>query len=87
MGVLDIVFSYLTPAQSHRYSSHNLCQALPSQGRIAVQFYRGGTLLVNQANSSRFLFTGRASTSLPSWIFAAKYPLTAIGLMKEFSVA
>ncbi|HEY1463026.1 MAG TPA: hypothetical protein VGF44_06380 [Terriglobales bacterium] len=85
--VLDIVFSYLTPAQYHRYISHNLCQALSSRGRIVVQFHRGGTLLVNQADSSRFLLTEGVSSSLQSWIFPAKHPLTVFGPMKEFSVA
>lgn len=93
----DIVFSYLTPPQHHRYSSLNLCQALSSLGRIVIEFHGGGTLLVNQANSSPVLTWELAPSTFPSRIFRKKCPVAAIGSIivgftiigstKEFSVA
>jgi hypothetical protein len=86
MAVLDIVFSYLTPAQYRRYSSHNLCQALTSLGRFVMEFCGGGTLPVNQASGSSFLIE-RTYTSVPSQTLFDEGLLISTCSIKEFSVA
>ena len=48
----DMVFYYLTPARFRRYSSSNLCPALPSLGRFRIQRTGGGIWLVNPATES-----------------------------------
>src|SRR6266487_6522497 len=48
----DMVFYYLTPARFRRYSSSNLCPALPSLGRFRIQRTGGGIWLVNPADES-----------------------------------
>src|SRR6266567_6874462 len=46
----DMVFYYLTQAQSRQYSSSNLCSALPSPGRFRDWRTGGGIWLVDPSN-------------------------------------
>jgi hypothetical protein len=87
----------LTPLQHHRYSSLNLCQALSSLGRIVVEIRGGGTLLVNQADSSPVVSWELAPSSFSSRLLLGKHPRrasativtvsTIVSFIKEFSVA